>query len=117
MSTDKDSVEYKKATAQAKQIVEVMRLCFSQMQVCMRMNSYLPTEDEATSPKITPAITAKILKDSSQRVQSTIDRFLDNDGSSQGFEILTEISKALSEEFLMDYFAEQKKNATPKPAS
>lgn len=109
MVPDRNSPDYAKASAQAKQMLTMMLICFANMQVCMRMNNSLATEN------ITPEMLAKVQEDSAKRVQETLDRFLDNDGNSPGFQIITEIAKALSEEFLMDYFAEQKKNA-PEPA-
>jgi len=109
MVPDRNSPDYAKASAQAKQMLTIMQVCFANMQVCMRMNTNLATVS------ITPEMLAKVQEDSAKRVQETFDRFLDNDGNSQGFEIITKIAKALSEEFLMDYFAEQKKNA-PEPA-
>jgi len=109
VTPDRNSPDYAKTSAQAKQMLTIMQVCFANMQVCMRMNTNLATGN------ITPEMLAKVQDDSAKRVQETFDRFLDNDGNSQGFEIITKIAKALSEEFLMDYFAEQKKNA-PEPA-
>jgi hypothetical protein len=109
MSLDTNSAEYKRSAAQARQILELMQLCFANMQICMRISCYQSTE--TASPKIAPEILAKAQEESAKKVQETFDRFLDNDDSSQGFEIITKIGKALSEEFIMDYFAEQKKHA------
>lgn len=109
MTIDRNSAEYTKASAQAKNMLELMQMCFANMQVCMRMNNSLATG------KITTEMLAKVQEEAAKRVQETFDRFLDNDGNSPGFEIITKIAKALSEEFLMDYFTEQKKNA-PEPA-
>lgn len=106
MTPDRNSVEYQKASEQAKQMLTLMQMCFANMQVCMRMNNNLATG------KITPEMLAKVQDEAAKRVQDTFNRFLDKDGKSPGFQIITEIAKALSEEFLMDYFAEQKKNAS-----
>lgn len=103
---DRNSADYQKASEQARQMLTMMQICFANMQVCMRMNNTLETGN------ITPEILAKTQDESAKRVQETFDRFLDNSGSSPGFKIITEIAKALSEEFLMDYFAEQKKHAS-----
>lgn len=105
MQFDRNSNEYKRSAAQAKQMLTLMQACFANMHLCMRMNNNLATGS------VTPEMLAQTQEEAAKRVQATFDRFLDNDGNSPGFQIITEIAKALSEEFLMDYFAEQKKNA------
>lgn len=109
MVPDRNSPDYARASAQAKQMLTMMQICFANMQLCMRMNSSL------SNGNITPEMLAKVQDEAVKRVQETFDRFLDNDSNSPGFQIITEIAKALSEEFLTDYLAEQKKNA-PEPA-
>lgn len=110
MQPDRNSPEYERAAAQAKKMLGMMQICFMGMQACMRMDNYFITEAFKEKPDTT--VIDKVQKESMERVQATINRFLDNDKSSPGFEIITAIAKALSEEFLMDYFAEQKKHAS-----
>jgi hypothetical protein len=105
-SPNRESSEYKLAASETKRQLEIMQLCFANMHICMKMCR--------VSGDITHEQIDTFKREVADKMKTISDRLFDNDNSSTGTQAIVDLGKALSEDFLMDYFASKKNGRLEK---